>query len=103
MAILVSVRGRLHERPAGPGGHRDDGRDGRHGDERGALEGVRSGEVPLRILPGSRCDEHARSQATAPFAFRLTLQIGRKTATVPLPPPRDVQVQANELLDRACG
>jgi len=66
-------------------------------------QGVRSGEVPLRILPGSRCDEHARSQATAPFAFRLMLRVGRKPATVPLPPPRDVQVAANELLDRACG
>lgn len=65
--------------------------------------GVRSGEVPLRILPGGRCDEHARSQATAPFAFRLTLRIGRETATVPLPPPRHVQARANELLDRACG
>lgn len=65
--------------------------------------GVRSGEAPLRILPGGRCDEHARSQATAPFAFRLTLRIGRETATVPLPPPRHVQVKANELLDRACG
>lgn len=65
--------------------------------------GVRSGEVPLRILPGGRCDEHARSQATAPFAFRLTLRIGRETATAPLPPPRHVQARANELLDRACG
>ena len=65
--------------------------------------GASSGRVPLRITPGNRCDDHALSQVTAPFAFRLTLRIGGAEAHVPLVPPPDVQVRVTELLERACG
>ncbi len=62
-----------------------------------------SGRVPVRITPGNRCDDHARSQVTAPFAFRLTLRIGGTEAQVPIAPPPDVQVRVTELLERTCA
>jgi hypothetical protein len=65
--------------------------------------GHTSGRVPLRVTPGNRCDEHARSQVTAPFAFRLTLRIGGEEAEVPIAPPPGVQVRVTELLERACA
>lgn len=58
--------------------------------------------VPLRITPGNRCDEHAHSQATAPFAFRLALTIGERHASVSLPPPPRVQAKVPTLLRLAC-
>jgi hypothetical protein len=58
--------------------------------------------LPLQIVPGNRCDEHARSQVTAPFAFRLTLRIGDDVVSIPIPPPAEVQVQVTELLEAAC-
>lgn len=65
--------------------------------------GERSGRVPLLVVPGNRCDEHARSQATAPFAFRLTLRIGEDLKRLPLVPPAEVQAQVATLLERVCG
>jgi hypothetical protein len=65
--------------------------------------GERSGRVPLLVVPGNRCVEHARSQATAPFAFRLTLRIGEELKRLPLVPPAEVQAQVTALLEQACG
>ncbi len=60
--------------------------------------------APVAILPGDRCDEHARGQATAPFTFRLTLRIGdAPPGKVLVPPPPSGQAAATTLLDRACG
>jgi hypothetical protein len=58
--------------------------------------------VPLVILPGNRCDEHARGQATAPFTFRITVDVGDTSTKVLVPPPVRVQRLATEVLDRAC-
>lgn len=61
-------------------------------------------EAPVAILPGDRCDEHARGQATAPFTFRLTLRIGEAPpGKVLVPPPPAGQAAATTVLDRACG
>ena len=65
--------------------------------------GEPSGRVPLLVVPGNRCDEHARSQATAPFAFRLSLRIGEELKRLPLVPPAEVQAQVTALLEQACG
>jgi hypothetical protein len=60
--------------------------------------------APVAILPGDRCDEHARGQATAPFTFRLALRIGDAPAgKVLIPPPPSGQAAATTVLDRACG
>jgi len=58
--------------------------------------------VPLRISGGTRCDEHARGQATAPFTFRITLRVADTTTRMLVPPPPDVQALATVALDRAC-
>ncbi|MET0525634.1 MAG: hypothetical protein ABWZ91_12590 [Nocardioides sp.] len=58
--------------------------------------------VPLVILPGNRCDEHARGQATAPFTFRITVDVGDTSTKVLVVPPERVQEIATEVLDRAC-
>jgi hypothetical protein len=58
--------------------------------------------VPLVILPGNRCDEHARGQATAPFTFRITVDVGDTSTKVLVVPPIRVQELAGEVLDRAC-
>jgi hypothetical protein len=60
--------------------------------------------VPIEILPGNRCDEHAIGQATAPFDFRLNVRIG--TAPVgglDLAPPPNGQAAAGAMLQRACA
>lgn len=60
--------------------------------------------VPLQVLPGNRCDEHARGQATAPYDFLLRLRIGRATAVTLAPSvPVAMQEAAGRVLDRACG
>ena len=60
--------------------------------------------APVAILPGNRCDEHARGQATAPFTFRLTLRIGdAPPGKVLIAPPPSGQAAATTVLDRACG
>ena len=60
--------------------------------------------APVAILPGDRCDEHARGQATAPFTFRLALRIGDTPAgKVLIPPPPSGQEAATTVLDRSCG
>jgi hypothetical protein len=54
----------------------------------------------VAILPGNRCDEHARGQATAPF----TLRIGdAPPGKVLIAPPPSGQAAATTVLDRACG
>ncbi len=58
--------------------------------------------VPLVILAGGRCDVHARGQATAPFTFRITVDVGDTSTKVLVPPPLRVQELATEILDRAC-
>lgn len=65
--------------------------------------GEPSGRVVVRILPGNRCDEHARGQATAPFDFELWLRIDARRVLVPLPVPVAGQNAAQTVLDRACG
>ena len=60
-------------------------------------------DVPVRVLPGNRCDEHAIGQATAPFAFRFRVRVDGRTLKLPLAPPPDVQAKITALLARACG
>jgi hypothetical protein len=60
--------------------------------------------VPLHVLPGDRCDEHARGQATAPYDFLVRLRIGGTTELTVAPEvPLVVQEAATRALDRACG
>jgi len=71
---------------------------------RGLAAGVLSGSLPIEVLPGNRCDEHARGQATAPFTFRLELKVGdSRPQKVLIEPPLSGQTEATALLDRACG
>lgn len=65
--------------------------------------GRSSAEVAVRLLPGNRCDEHARGQATAPFDFGLWLRIDARRVLVPLPVPTAGESAAQTVLDRACG
>lgn len=58
--------------------------------------------VPMRILPGNRCDEHARGQATAPFTFRVWVRVADTRAPVLVIPPPRVQTLASKALDQAC-
>lgn len=58
--------------------------------------------VPLRVTTGNRCDQHSRSDVTAPFNFRLTLRVGRQEAVLPIAPPREVRLRAAELVNRVC-
>ena len=60
--------------------------------------------LPLAIDPG-RCDQHARSQASQPFTFRLFLRLGEEgdqLATV-LVPDREQRRELLAFLDRACS
>jgi hypothetical protein len=60
--------------------------------------------VPLHVLPGNRCDENARGQATAPYDFLVRLRIaGTTEVTVAPPVPLAMQEAATRALDRACG
>lgn len=60
--------------------------------------------VPLHVLPGNRCDEHARGQATAPYDFLVRLRVaGATDVTVAPPVPLAMQGAATRVLDRACG
>lgn len=66
--------------------------------------GARSVEVPLHVVPGNRCDEHARGQATAPYDFLLRLRIGDVTGLTVAPEvPVRAQQAATQALDRSCG
>jgi hypothetical protein len=62
-----------------------------------------SGRVVVRLLPGNRCDEHARGQATAPFDFELWLAVGDRRVTVPFPVTDAASNAAQTMLDRVCG
>jgi hypothetical protein len=59
--------------------------------------------VPLAILPGNRCDEHAIGQATAPYDFSVTLQVGTRRMVQALHPPLAMQNAASRMLLRHCG
>lgn len=60
--------------------------------------------VPLQVLPGNRCDEHARGQATAPYDFLVRLRVeGATEVTVAPPVPLVMQEAATRALDLACG
>lgn len=65
-------------------------------------------EVTVRtaILPGNRCDEHARGQATAPWTLALSLRVGEglqtRDARVLVEPPAKVRQLATRALDQAC-
>lgn len=66
--------------------------------------GKQAGSLPIEILPGNRCDEHARGQATAPFVFRLELRIGDAAGSkILIEPPLRGQIEATALLDRVCA
>lgn len=59
--------------------------------------------IPLEITPGERCDEHARGQATAPFAFSMAVSLGdREPVTYPLQVPRAAAGAATRALEIAC-
>jgi hypothetical protein len=59
--------------------------------------------VPLAILPGNRCDEHAIGQATAPYDFSVTLQVGKRRMVQALHPPLAMQNAASRMLLRHCA
>ncbi len=59
--------------------------------------------VPLLVLPGNRCDEHAIGQATAPFDFSVTLRLGSRRVRQPIPPPRAIRRAASTMLRRHCA
>ncbi len=65
--------------------------------------GEDSGRTTVRILPGNRCDEHARGQATAPFDFELGLVVGDRRVSVPFPVSTETSNAAETMLDRVCG
>ncbi len=65
--------------------------------------GEDGGRTTVRILPGNRCDEHARGQATAPFDFSVGLTVGDRRVTVPFPVTTEASNAAQDLLDRVCG
>jgi len=59
-------------------------------------------EVPVRFAEG-RCDAHARSESSQPFAFVLILDLGDGVERgYVLTPPVDDQVPMRERLDDAC-
>ncbi len=64
-------------------------------------------DVRAAILPGNRCDEHARGQATAPWTLALTVGVGEgslaRRARVLVEPPATVRTLATRALDRACA
>lgn len=62
------------------------------------------GQLPLAVTPG-RCDEHARSQASQPFTFRLNLQMDDDPQLLPVVvrPHVDQQRLLLAFLDRVCA
>lgn len=59
--------------------------------------------VPIAVTPG-RCDEHARSQSTQTFTWRVWLRIGRsRVLPVVLEPRRRDHARLLAWLDRACA
>jgi hypothetical protein len=65
--------------------------------------GAASGTVPLDVLPGNRCDEHAIGQATAPYDFSITLEVGSRRVRHALSPPLSIQNAASRMLLQHCG
>lgn len=71
---------------------------------RGLAAGQGATRVPVTIGAG-RCDEHARSQASQPFTFRLALQIADNSTltSVVVTPSRPDQRRLLTFLDLACA
>lgn len=71
---------------------------------RGLDRGQERSVVPLVVDPG-RCDEHARSQASQPFTFRLGLRLGDDPdpVSVVVVPERADQRRLLAFLDAACA
>ena len=67
------------------------------------LPSLDAARLPLAILPGNRCDEHAIGQATAPFDFSLTLRLGNRRVLQMIRPPPAVRAAASTMLRRHCG
>ncbi len=66
--------------------------------------GAPAASLPIEILPGNRCDEHALGQATAPFVFRLELALGSSgPLKLIVEPPPGGQDEASAMLVRACA
>jgi hypothetical protein len=65
--------------------------------------GVTTTRVPLQILPGNRCDEHAIGQATAPYDFFATVRIGSREVLHAIVPPQPTRSSASRMLRRHCG
>ncbi len=67
---------------------------------------VPEARLPAAILPGNRCDEHARGQATAAWTLALTVKVGEgsdaRRARVLVEPPAEVRQLATRALDQAC-
>jgi hypothetical protein len=65
--------------------------------------GERLSRIPIEILPGNRCDEHARGQATAPFDFLAQLRIGdHAPVAYAVEVPLSAMEAATAALDEAC-
>jgi hypothetical protein len=57
---------------------------------------------PVSLVP-LRCDEHARTESTQSFLFRVRVEIGAEQLVVPLVPDPAIQAAALRALDEACG
>ena len=59
-------------------------------------------EIPVRFVEG-RCDSHARSESSQPFAFVAQVDLGDgDELSYPLPPPADQQVAMRNRVEQAC-
>lgn len=76
---------------------------------RGALPATMDGRaarlrLAVRLVPGGRCDAHARGQSSQTFLFSVYLRRGDEpTHRTVLIPDRAVQQRMLDLLDRSCG
>jgi hypothetical protein len=65
-------------------------------------EAQTSAEVPVTILEG-RCDAHARSESSQPFAFSAIIDLGDgRERVVAIPPPLDQQPRIRARYEEAC-
>ncbi len=64
--------------------------------------GEETAEVAVRFVEG-RCDSHARSESSQPFAIFAQISVGAsEELTYPLAPPVDQQVAMRGRVERAC-
>lgn len=65
--------------------------------------GAAAVQVPVRILEG-RCDVHARSEASQPFAFAAVIDLGDgEQRPLLIPPPEDQQPAIRARYEDACS